>query len=130
MEQPSSLLLFYRPPVIGSGIPNAPGVAVTGVLDADGNYVDLQTHAGFDFWLDVVPADTARGLVLFHALSLGRTTVGRVGADGSYVDVRNQIDVPSSHTVFSMRDGALIFYHTEYGCLIPLEGIPCGNRSD
>lgn len=112
MEKPDSLLLFYRPPVIGSGIPDEPGVAVTGVLDADGNYVNLQIHPGFDFWLDVVPADPARGLVLFHALSLSRTTVGRVEADGSYVDVRNQIDVPPSHAIFSMRDGTLIFYRT------------------
>ena len=77
---------------------------MTGMLDAHGSYTDLQTHTGFDFWLDVVPANTATGLVLFHALSLSRTTAGRVGDGGSYVDVRNQIDVPPSHAIYSMRD--------------------------
>ena len=76
------ILLFYRRPVSGSGIPNKPGVVVTGRLDADGNYTDLATHTGFDYWSDIVPADTTNGRVLFYQ-SGGLKTVGEVGTGGA-----------------------------------------------
>ena len=76
-----SILLFYGRPISGSGIPNQPGVAVTGRLDAAGNYTDLRTHTGFDFWSEIVAADTTRGRVLFHQAPL--KTVGEVGTGGA-----------------------------------------------
>jgi hypothetical protein len=73
-----SILLFYGRPISGSGIPNQPGVAVTGRLDAAGN---LGTHTGFDFWSDVVAADTTSGRVLFYQSPL--KTVGRLEPTGA-----------------------------------------------
>ena len=74
-------------------LPNEPGVVVTGRLDAVGNYTDLDTHTGFDYWHDIVPADTTTGRVLFYQ-SGALKTVGEVGTDGGYSDVKNSTDVP------------------------------------
>jgi hypothetical protein len=112
MAQPESLLLFYRPPVTGTGVPNRPGVAVTGRLDAFGNYTDLGTYTGFDHWSHIVAANTTSGLVLFQDFFVRTTTVGQVGSDGSYADVKNLTDVPITPTVVSTRDGILIFYYS------------------
>ena len=105
------ILLFYRRPRSGSGIPNQPGVAVTGRLDAQGNYTDLATYDGFDYWHDIVPVDTTTGRVLFHQPG-SLKTVGEVGADGGYSDVKNSTGAPSPFRFFSMRDGILMSYST------------------
>jgi len=113
MAQSASLLLFYRRPVSGSGtgFPDQPGVVVTGRLDAVGNYTDLATHTGFDFWHDIVPADTTTGRVLFYQNNSFRKTVGEVGVNGSYADVKNHLtDPPIAPLVVATRDGILIYY--------------------
>ena len=107
MAQPDSLLLFYRAPISASD-----GVVVTGRLDEFGNYRDLQTHTGFEHWLDIVPADTATGLVLFHESGTRRAVAGQVGTDGSYVDLKNLTDLPFSPVVVATREGFLIFYQS------------------
>ena len=56
---------------------------MTGRLDAAGNYTDLDTHTGFDYWYDIVPADTTTGRVLFYHVSARQKTVGEVGTGGA-----------------------------------------------
>jgi hypothetical protein len=106
MAQIESLLMFYRP---GSG---NTGVAVTGRLDANGNYFDLATHTGFDFWTHIVPVGTTSGLVLFQEQPSRKAAVGLVGTDGSFADKNNQPDAPFTPVVVSTRDGILIFYQS------------------
>jgi hypothetical protein len=119
------ILLFYR---YGSTGTRPKGIAWTGRLDANGNYVRLSEPYLFDYWTNIVP--THDGLVLFYDATTGKAATGRIDVHGGYRDLNNYAGFDPWTHIVSTSNGVLLFYNLYTGAAGAGQVDANGNYSD
>jgi hypothetical protein len=98
----------------------------TGVLHLDGTTTVLRDIGLDPLWFHVLALGNGR--VAFYNNNSRLLTIGEVGADGGYADLRNNADVDMGHQVVRVFDDMLLSYTVRGGGTSPYRGTAVTGR--